>query len=146
MILVYSAAQEEIPGAPLGRRFVVLDVHAHLRAARTRQEQAEGAHTGKAAVPLADDGGDLTRDRRIAAREVDVEGDQRPAGADDHATGPLVEPRRPEVGCELAVIDPALELRGAAAAKEGRTAPRRGLAVEKDRQAELAADPFRQHE
>src|SRR6266545_3939073 len=78
-----------------------------------------------------------------AAAEVDVERDQRPAGADDHPARALVELRRAEVGLELARIEPPLQLLGTAAAKERGPSTSRELPVEEYRQRELAADRTR---
>ena len=45
-----------------GRCFPVLDVHAHLRTARTRERQTECSHTGKPTARLTHDRRDCTRD------------------------------------------------------------------------------------
>ena len=71
-----------------------------------------------------------------SVRRFDVERDQRPAGADQHGARGGVQPQRPEVGDDLAGVDPRLEPRGAAAAEECRAAT--GTAVEEYRQPELA--------
>ena len=104
------------------RRLPVLDVHADLDEAGARQVEPERAHAGKAAAALPHDRGDRARDLDVVAPQVDVEGDQRPARADEHGTGGRIEPRRAEVGRELAGVDPALEL--LAARRAGRTPAR----------------------
>ena len=78
----------------------------------------------------------ISRATSSVAAEVDVERDQRPPRADDHAAGRRVEPRGPEVGRELARVDPPLQLLRPAAPEERRPAP--GRRVEEDRQPELA--------
>src|SRR5581483_10359409 len=80
------------------------------------------------------------------ADEVHVEGDQRPAGADDRAARGGIEPARAEVGRELAVVDPSLELLRPAAPEERRASARADLAVEEDRQLELGTEPARKRE
>ena len=80
----------------------------------------------------------------VAAREVDVERDQRPPRADEDAARRRVEPRRPEVGRELARVDPPLQLLGAAAAEERRPAAGADVGVEEDGQSELLADAPRE--
>ena len=67
-----------------------------------RQVEAERAHAREAAARLAHDRGDRARGLDVAAAQVDVERDQRPPRADEHRAGARVEPRRPEVGRELA--------------------------------------------
>ena len=125
------------------RRLPVLDVHRDLNHTRARKVEAERTHAGEAAARLAHQRGDLHRCLELAA-QVDVERDQRPAGADDHATRALVQLPGAEVGLELAGVEPPLQLCRAAAPEERRSAAGRELAVEKDREAELDADPARQ--
>jgi SAM-dependent methyltransferase len=124
------------------RGLVILDIHAHLSVAGTREGKAEGADAGEAAVSLPNGRGDLARDLDIVRPQVDVEGDQRATRADDHTPGPLVQACRPAVGCELAAVDSALQLVGAAAPEEGGAASRGRIAVEENRQPELLADPL----
>src|SRR5262245_16244037 len=83
-------------------RLVVLDVHAHLRMTGAGERKPEGANSGETAASLAHDRGDLARNARVVGREVDVERDQRPAGADDDAARTRIETWRPEVGGDLA--------------------------------------------
>ena len=66
------------------RRLPVLDVHAHLDEAGARQVEAEGAHAREPPARLADGRRDRARDLDVVASQVDVEGDQRPARADEH--------------------------------------------------------------
>src|SRR5262249_53608902 len=94
---------------------------------------------GEAASALADHGGDLPRPLERAL-ELDVEGDQRSPGADEHGSRAIVEPPRAVVGRELARVDAALELVRAAAAEKGRATPAPHLAVEEGRQAGLVPD------
>ncbi len=79
--------------------------------------------------------------RELAAK-VDVERDQRPARADDHCPRPLVQTLRPEVGRQLARIDPPLQLLRATAPEERRPAAGRELAVEEDGEAQRFAHPW----
>ncbi|HET8606032.1 MAG TPA: hypothetical protein VFL66_03280, partial [Gaiellaceae bacterium] len=58
-------------------------------------------------------------------------------------SGRRVEPPRPEVGRQLARVDPRLQRVRAAATEERRAAPLAHLAVEEHRQRELVADPAR---
>jgi SAM-dependent methyltransferase len=122
------------------RGLVVLDVHAHLRVAGTREAKTEGADAGEAAVSFPNGRGDFARDLDIVCPEVDVEGDQRATRADDHTPGPRVQAWRAVVGCELAPVDSALQLVGTAAPEEGGAASRGRIAVEENRQLELLAD------
>jgi hypothetical protein len=121
----------------------VRDVHAHLHEPGLRQVEPQGAYTGEAAVALADEGGDLTRNLDGRAVEVHVERDERPADPDQHSTRRRMELHRPAIGGELACIDPPLELLGAAAPKECRLAPVvRQSPVEEDGETELAPHPL----
>ena len=95
---------------------------------------------GEPAAALAHDRGDRARDPDVSA-QVDVEGDQRPARADDHPAGRLVQARRPEVGRELARVDTPLQLGRPAAPVEGRAAL--GRRVHEHGEPELGADPLR---
>src|SRR5436190_11767695 len=78
-------------------RLPVLYVHADLHDPRPRQLEAERTDAGEPAAALAHDGRDLARSLDRGPGHVDVERDQRPARADDHAACALVQPSRPEV-------------------------------------------------
>ena len=69
----------------------------------------------EASSPLSNEIGDLLRQLERAV-QVDVERDERLARAENHAAGGRIEPRRPEIGPDLAGIEPALKLRRTAAA------------------------------
>jgi ubiquinone/menaquinone biosynthesis C-methylase UbiE len=129
------------PGDDLVQRrcLPVLDVHRDLGQACTPQLEAECTDAAEAAALLAHDGCDRPRDLDIPA-EVDVERDQRPAGAEDHPAGSVVKTRRPEVGHELALVDPALQTLRTAAPVERGSALRRRIA--EHGQTELATDPL----
>ena len=73
------------------------------------ERQAERLHARQAAARLTHRLGDRARDLDVARLEVDVEGDERPPGTDEDGTGGRIEPRRPEVGRELAGVDTSLE-------------------------------------
>ena len=123
------------------RGLVVLDVHAHLHEARARELEPERADAREPAVLLAYEPRNLARSLD-AATEVDVERDQRPPGADEHAAGTFIQPRRAEVRRELARVDPALQLGRPARSEERGAAPVRELSVQENRQAELGTDPL----
>ena len=112
--------------------------------AGARQQQPERTHAGEAAVPLTHRARDPPRRLDVRPDEIDVERDQRPPRADDHAAAQRIEPRRAEVRRHVAVVDAPLQLDRAAAPKECRPAIRRELAVEEHRQLELGADPSRE--
>ena len=114
----------------------VLDVHRDLDDTRARQIETERANAGEAAPALAHDARDLPRDGELAS-EIDVERDQRPARADEHGAGGLVQPRRPVVGRQLARVDARLEPCGAAAPEVG--GPPLGWRVHEHRHAASAA-------
>ena len=128
-----------------GSRLVVLDVHAHLHEPGSRQVQPERAHAGEAAARLAHDRGDLPRGLESSPRRLTlnaISGRRAPT-----MTPPARSSSRagPKSGRELARVDPPLELRRARRArKNAGPAPGAELAVEEDRQAELAADPLRE--
>ena len=88
----------------------VLDVEAHLDTSRLRQTEPERANAGEASVTLAHGLRHLPRGVQITALEIDVEGDQRRAGSDQHAARPLIEPCRAEVRRELAGVQAPLQL------------------------------------
>jgi hypothetical protein len=113
----------------------ILDVHRDLDEPRARQVEAERAHPGEAAARLAHGPGDLLCDLERPA-QIDVESDERESRADDYAAGPRVELLRPEIGPDLARIDPPLQLARPAAAVERR--PALGRPVEKHGQPERA--------
>ena len=92
------------------RRLPVLDVHRHLDEPAAGEREAERANAAEAAARLADDGRDRLRDGEVVGSEIDVERDERPAGADEDAAGGRVEPRRAAVGGELSGVDAPLEL------------------------------------
>ena len=117
----------------------VLDVHRHLHEPGARQVEAERTDTRKPASPLAHEGGDRARGREVTA-QVHVECDQRAPGAEDHSAGGRVQLPRPEVGFELAVVDPLLQSRRAAATVVRGAALRRR--IDEYGQAELATDAF----
>ena len=124
------------------RRLPVLDVHAHLDEARERKVEPERTHARKATAPLAHERRDLARCHNVAA-QVDVERDQRATRPDQHATGRVVEKRRPVVRLHLARVDTTLQLLGATAPEERRAVAAAQLAVEEHRQPELCGDPLR---
>ena len=126
-----------------GRGFPILDVHADLRVARARQVEAQRADAGKPAVALADRARDRTGRLDVGVDEVHVERDQRAAGADDDATRRRMQLRRPEVGRELARLDPVLQLLRASSSEKRRASSLPHLGVEEDRKAELVADAAR---
>jgi SAM-dependent methyltransferase len=127
-------------------RLIVLDVHAHLCVPGTWQGQPERTHARKTPALLPHDGGDLACQVRVGRVEVDVEGDQRPPRADDHATRARIQPSGSEVRGELAFVQTALKtFRAAPPEERGPTACPR-LAVEEDRELQLGADPARDDE
>src|SRR5205814_322287 len=92
-------------------RLPVLDVHAHLDAARAGQVETERTDAGKPTAAFAHDLGD--RESRLeVALDVDIEGDQRRPRADDDSACFRVEARRPVIRAELARGEAALELLG----------------------------------
>ena len=122
-------------------RLPVLDVHAHLHERPHAAGRARArAHPGTRRRARARPPRSRARPRRRAA-QVDVEGDQRPPRADEHGARARVEPRRPEVRRELAVVEPTLQLGRPAAC--GRT-PARGPARARRRgrpAGQLVAEP-----
>ena len=104
------------------------------------QQQSERLDAAHAAARLPNRCRDRLRVGDVTRRELDVEGDQQRAGADQHGAGTRVEPRRAERRLQLAGVDTALQLGRAAAAEEGRPQRRPRRAVEEHRQAELVAD------
>src|SRR5206468_3139663 len=120
-------------------RLPILDVHAHLYEPGLRQLEAEGAHAWKAAVPLADDRGDLPSRRKLAA-QVDVQRDQRSTRADEHRAPAIVEPTWPEIGRERSRLHAPPEPIEAARPEIRRPEAGCKLAVEEHRQRELVAD------
>ena len=124
------------------RGLVVLDVHADLRVTGARQREAERANTPEAAVLLADHGRDRARDLHVVGSQVDVERDQRPPRADDHAARAWVEPCGAEIRRQLPGVDAPLQLTATTAAEQGGPTAGRQLAVQEDRQLELRADAF----
>jgi putative phosphoesterase len=125
------------------RRLPVGHVHAHLDETCLGKVEAERPHAREAAVALADEPCDLTCDLHGARAEVDVEGDERSADADEHSARGGMEPRRAEVGGKLARVDSALKLLGASAAEEGGLPAVPGQPpVEEHGQLELCADPL----
>ena len=120
-------------------RLPILDVHRNLDETRTRQVEPERAHARKAAAVLAHEACDLARNADVAA-QVDVEGNQRPAGADDHAARRRMQLRGAEVGRQLAVVDPLLETFGSAPAEVRGAHLRRR--VDEHGQLELACNPL----
>src|SRR5215218_4849439 len=125
------------------RRLPVLDVHRDLDDAGARQVEPERTDAEEAAAGLAHHRGDRLRILERAP-EVDVEGDQRSARADDDSARPLVEPLRAEVRLELARVDPPLQLLRAAAPEEGGAPAGCELAVEEHGEPDVDADPARQ--
>src|SRR5436309_35133 len=101
-------------------RLPVLDVHADLDETRARERETQRAYALEAAPALSDDGRDRPRDLEVIALQVDVEGNQRTAGSDDHAACGRIKPSRSEVRDELARVDPGLEPLGPSPAEEGR--------------------------
>ena len=95
------------------------------------------AHAGQAlGAALADERGDRARVvERRRRRELDVEGDERRAGADERRAAARVGLPRAEVRPQLAGGDALGERRQAAAAQLRARAPAGELAVEEDRQA-----------
>ena len=125
-------------------RLPVLDVHAHLDEPGARKLEPERAHAREAAARLAHERGDLARGLERPA-QVDVEGDQRPPHADEHAACRFrrAAPARSSGASSPASMRP-LQLLRPAAAEEGRPAPGAELAVEEHRQPELLPDPRRE--
>ena len=123
----------------------VLDVHRDLDDPGARQVEPERPDAREAAPRLADECGDLLGGAEFAP-QVDVERDQRPPSADDHAARTGIELARAEIRLELADADPPAQLVRPAAAEERGAPARRQLAVEEDRQAELFSDPPTQDE
>ena len=123
-------------------RFPVGDVHAHLDDAGAGQVEAERTDARKAAVALPDQARDLAGDLDALRAQVDVEGDEGPAYAEENRARRWVQPVRAPVGQELTGVDPALQLVRPALAEERRLeGVVRESAVEEDRQLELVADP-----
>ena len=102
-------------------RAVVLDVGRDLG------DAARGAATARSRGPREPLGAalaDARRDRprvleRRRRRELDVEGDERRPGGDEHRAGGRMELARAEVRAQLAGFDPLRERRRAAAAQLG---------------------------
>jgi ubiquinone/menaquinone biosynthesis C-methylase UbiE len=128
------------------RRPPVLDVHRHLDEPATRKREAQCTHAAKASVRLTDHRRDGVRHLEVVGGEIDVEGNQRTAGADEHATGARIEPTRSPVRLDLARVDPPLELGRPATPEQRRPYTGRKLSVEEDGQLELGADPVCERE
>ena len=86
------------------RRLPVLDVHDTCTSP-ARGRSSPSARTPGKPPPCSRTTAAISRATSSRAAQVDVERDQRPARADDHAAGGRVEPRRPEVRRELAGVD-----------------------------------------
>ena len=127
---------------------MVLDVGRDLGDAAVFEPQPDRSHSRQAVgTALADEGSDPlgVLDRRRGP-ELDVEGDERRAGADEHGAGGGMQPGRSEVRHKLAAFDPCLECRRPAAAELG-AAPSAGEnPVQEHRQLELLAEPVGEHE
>lgn len=126
------------------RRLEILDVHAHLRVTRARQEEAKRTHACKATALLADHRRDRAGGLDVRRGEIDVERNQRTTRSDNDAACTLVESRRTEVRLDLTGVDPPLQLLGATATVERRPAAGRRLCVQEDRQFQLGANPLRE--
>ena len=118
-------------------------VHAHLDSARTREHETDRLDTWHSSVRLADRTCDLAGNTYVIRRENDVVGDERPPRSDQDRTGSRVELAWAVLGDELAGAHPAGELVQAPAPEERRALPVADIAVEKDRELELLADPSR---
>ncbi len=123
-------------------RLVILNVHAHLRTTDARECETEGADAWKTTAGLANDVGDLPRDLGVVRGEVDVERNQRPPRSNHDAAGTFVESRRTKIRPQLPRIEPPLKLGWTSTSEERGAAPRCRLAVEKNGQLELRADPI----
>ena len=128
------------------RGLPVLDVHADLHAPGERQRQPERPNPRESAAGLPDDARDRSCDLDVLGSEVDVEGDQRPPRAHEHAARGRIERTRPEIRSKLALPEAAPELVRAAATEEGRSPAAAHLAVEEDGQPQFVADPLGQHQ
>src|SRR5512132_3319258 len=124
----------------------VLDVHAHLHAPRARQLETERPHTWEPASGLADNRGHCARHLDVVRRQLDVEGDERRPGSDQHGANAGVEARRAEIGTQLSGVDSLLQRVRPAQPEERRTSAITDGSVEEDRQPVLAADTLRQRE
>ncbi len=122
------------------RRVEVDDVRRDLHTAS--QPQAERLHAAESAGRLAHRRGDLLGDVERPV-QLDVEGKERRAYADEHRTCPWVEPRRPVGLHDVAGVDSPLELGGAATPVERRAAIVGECPVEEDRHPELVTEPPR---
>ena len=85
-------------------------VHAHLRAPGAREANAERLHRRQPAAGFADGGRDRDRHVDVVRSEHDVERHERLPCPDEHGARARVERGWPEVGSELAGIDPPLQL------------------------------------
>jgi SAM-dependent methyltransferase len=128
------------------RRLPVFDVHRHLDEPSAREREPERAYAAKPASRLADHRCDGLRHPKVVGCEVDVEGDERPSGADENASGARMEPMRATIGSELTCVDSPLELGRSALPKERRAHAGRQLPIEEDGQLELCADPVSKRE
>ena len=123
-------------------RAVVLDVGRDLGDVARREPQADRSDRlepfGTAlADPRRDRARVLERRRR---RQLDVEGDERRSGRNQHGAGGRMEPARPEVRAELVAGDPARQRRRAAEAELGAGPSLRELAVQEHGKLELVAE------
>src|SRR5215204_5751619 len=83
---------------------------------------SESPSAGESPTLLTHDRCNRACDLDVLGGEVHVEGDQRPAGTDDRAAGPLIQTRRTEIGPELTCINSPLELFEPTTPEEGRAA------------------------
>jgi hypothetical protein len=128
-------------GLPVG------DVHAHLDEPGTREIQPERADSGKPAVTLAHEAGDVARDLDVARAQIDVESDQRPADSEEDGARARMKRLRAEVGPELSRGEATLKLVRSPPTEERRLAPVVGeTSVEEDGEIELGGDPLAERE
>jgi len=127
-------------------RLPVLDVHRHLNEPAADKWEAESAYAVEAAARLAYNSGDRLRNGDVVCGEIDVEGDERLSGTDEDAARAWVEAGRPAVRCDLARVDPPLQLSRPSAPEQRGPDTRCELGVQEDGKAELLADPVRERE
>lgn len=131
---------------PEGRRLDIDHVDRDLDARARRKEEAEGLHAGHASARPPYRGGDRVCVGEVSGREVNVEGNEERACADQDTACAGVKTCGPERGSNLAHVHAALQLRRASATEEGRSSPASTDAVEEDRQPELVSHAPPEHE
>jgi hypothetical protein len=124
----------------------VMDVGGHLRDPARRKWNANRPHSREAARALAHLRRDRLRDVDVVGVQLHVERDERRTRRDERGAGGRVQPRRPEVGLDLALGHPRGKRCDTTLAEEGALAAllrSRELPVEEDRQVELAREAVR---